>query len=746
MSTSNDITPLKDDHEPSPEVLQYYTPRRVGHLTSPSRSSSKLLLEILGSHRRSPNKRGILNTYKTESREISPIKTPNGRAGLSSPKKRSLPDLDKSARKRALKTTVSSRLMYEEYEEDTDIDEQDQRLARRIIKESRKAVTNDSDQDDEDFDSEEDYVRDYGSDVEFEEDISEKTKKYTRKARSFESKITTKSTEATSKKIGRPKTRESTPDGSPKKVGRPRTREVKQKKRVGRPSKSDVVIGKVKSIFQMDDDKFFHENKITYSESNTSSPIKNSDTLKSVNFDNTGESTYSLVPIVSGVTEMPIENTEHEEDNEKRFVPLPIPKLDESGHIMDQEYVEKYFPDSNIEAKYKGKLADERAFFLEGSEGYFEQHNTRVKSSANSLQQLAPKLEYDEFIPFVMLSKLLLGEERKNLIHLHKALYHQWCFELTQGFNLNFYGVGSKIDLILDFIENYLIDWYKETIDDVLPLILVINGYNPATKLKKIVLDIASALITPSKKKSHKVKFPKHVSECIPFLVEHMNKNRSKSNSAFVKPKLILTFHNIDGESLRDEKTQNLLSQLCSLPEVWLISSVDNINVSLLWDLFRLKNFNFIWHDLTTYHPYNVEVTFKDILSMGKSKKFVGNKGAKYVLASLTIKARQLYKILLIKQIDLMNDAASTKAGRVGLRGNIKLAVRFKEFFEACKDEFVTFNEISFRTLLGEFLEHKMCTLTKDESGTEVVFVPFSFDELKQLLHEVYEVSQNGSK
>lgn len=596
---------------------------------------------------------------------VLPVKTPNGRAGLRLPDRRSDTDLDRLARRRAWRT-------YEE--SDDELDDEDQRLADRIIRESKYSLG-----EDDEFETDDD---------DFEEELEPKRRR-TRTALPALS-------------AGLPK----------RKVGRPRIHEVRERRsRVGRPSKRDNVVNKVKSIFQMDDETLL-------------APVKREATPEpqkvqiEVNFDNSNM-LAAPVPIISGVPE----TANDKREVETKFEPMPIPRMDDTGRIDDPEYVAKYFPDVNLEDKYTTKLTDGRAFFLEGAEGYFEQHSARVKTSANSLLQLAPRLEYPEFREFVDLGRLIQKQPRDKLAAVHELMFPQWCFELSQGFNLNLFGVGSKI-LVVENFCSYVVEWLETVYASDIPPVFVINGYNPATKLKLVMHDLARQVV------GHKVS--KHASESVPLFIEYLQETRSDP----VRPKLILAIHNIDGESLRDEKTQNLVSQLAALPEVWLVASSDNINVSLLWDSFRIKNYNFIWHDATTYAPYLVELSFKDVLSMGKSKKFVGNKGAKYVLSSLTTNARNLYKILLTRQLEQMDRHAATRHGRVGLRGNLKLAITFKSFYTECLEQFVTSNEISFRILLGEFVEHKMCTLTKDESGTEMVFVPFSWDEIDQLLRE----------
>lgn len=728
---------------------------------------------------KSPGRRGIIKLEALVNNEvlISPFKTPNGRAGLPSPQKRSERELDQSAHKRASKAYI--RLMEEEDgpEDDLFLKQQELDLAEMIIEESKRSETTDAEeppsvpvtpqkrkrgrpkksevaareaqrqkeileltprrrerravverrlleqQEREELRLLEPASQAEGNRVKYEDDDSDLDDEI-----DFEEEL-----EDEIEKIKSPKKRLKKEKPTPKEPSERRTKK-------GRPSKQEKVTGKVHSIFQMDDLAFFQDS-IKPEKSPIPSPQRANPTF--LNFDNNGESTYSYIPTISGILE-PEPQVEEEVISVPKFEPLPVPELDDEGEIKDEQYVKKYFPNSQILSNFAGRLTDERAFFLEGSEGYFEQHNLRFRPSSSALMSKAPTLEYEEFIPMVKLGSLIHSKERTALYSLHQRLYNQWCFELSQGYNLNLYGVGSKINLILDFVNEYLLEWYEKTLqeDDEYPVVMVVNGYNPSTKLKTVVHDITSAIITPEVRKQNGLRMPKHVLEAFPFLIRFMKKQLTYHKNGLAKVKLILVVHNIDGEPFRDERSQNLLSQLAALPDVWLITSTDNISSSLLWDLYRFKNFNFLWHDTTTYEPYSVEMSFKDVLSMGRSKKFVGSKGAKWVLSSLSSNAKNLYRILLQMQLKVLEEHLGTKSGRTGLRANVKLGVEFKNLYSQCIEEYVTSNEMSFRSILGEYVEHKMCSLTKNASGTEVVFVPFTYDELGLILKEEFQIGE----
>ena len=529
---------------------------------------------------------------------------------------------------------------------------------------------------------------------------------------------------------------------------------MQRRTKKGRPSRQENVARRIFSIFKTDGDDPALEvtEKAPPQEAPRKAPESTSTRTVAIalNFDNKGASTFSDIPIVSG-----IKNPEpaHEDATEAptKFVPMPVPEVDNDGRIVDASYAETYLPGVVLPNNdgSSGRLIDERAYFLEGSEGYFEQHNLRFRPSASSLALNAPALGFEEYGPLIELGRLVHRQERDALAYLHRSLYHQWCFELSQGYSLNFFGVGSKTKVIMDFVEDYFVSWYRRVIcEDMeqMPPVMVINGYNPGAKLKAVLHDMTSAVLATSFATTTSVddsrfqpRMPKHVSEAFPFLTGHLKRQGSRNTTNRVtKASLVLVIHNLDGEGFRDQRSQNLLSELALLPNVWVIASTDNINLGLLWDLNRFKNFNFLWHNVTSYEPYTVELSFKDLLSMGKSKKFVGSRGASYVLASLTANAKKLYQVILEMQMATLNASVSTKTGVTGLKGSPKNSVELRAVYEKCVEGFIVSNEVNFKTMLGEYVEHKMCALTKDTGGQEVVYVPFTFDEMAKLLREEF--------
>jgi origin recognition complex subunit 2 len=199
---------------------------------------------------------------------------------------------------------------------------------------------------------------------------------------------------------------------------------------------------------------------------------------------------------------------------------------------------------------------------------------------------------------------------------------------------------------------------------------------------------------------------------------------------------LCVVIHNLDGEALRGEKSQALLARLAAIPEVMMIATVDHINAPVLWDAAKISQYNFLWHDLTTFEQYTTETAYDDPLALGRNRSTVGTKGAKYVLASLTANARALFQLLAAQQLEVMTE--DTSAG--GALGTIHHGVEFKLFYKRCVEQFIVSNELNFRTMLGEFVEHKMVIITKDQTGIETIYIPFTKEALEQAIEDIADM------
>ncbi|KAK9240931.1 origin recognition complex subunit 2-domain-containing protein [Lipomyces kononenkoae] len=360
---------------------------------------------------------------------------------------------------------------------------------------------------------------------------------------------------------------------------------------------------------------------------------------------------------------------------------------------------------------------------LDGADGYFDQHVTKATLSTNSISNL-PALTSTDYVTYVKQAEIYHKSSREALIKLHETLFPQWAFELSQGFNLVLYGVGSKRDLVLSFAEDYLYD----------TKVLVVNGYNPSTTIREVLASSAAILLNDPN-----VKIPKALPDVLSLIMN--TQEPGPFPCANYIPKLVLLIHNIDGEVFRNDRSQSALSRLASHNQVSLLATVDHINAPLLWDSAKLSALKFIWHDATTFASYTAETSFLDPLTLsGGSGRNLnggngpGHAGIRYVLESLTSNARGLYRVLISHQLQAVEDAkGETQDGR---NDSSRYGMEFKTLYQRCSEEFIVTNELNFRTMLTEFYEHEMLQSTKDLVGTEIIYAPFDADVLERLLED----------
>ncbi|CAH6723916.1 hypothetical protein CLIB1444_23S00342 [[Candida] jaroonii] len=716
--------------------------------------------------------------YKPNPFQLSPVKTPKGRAGLPSPKKRSIDNLNGSAVRRAINTRISTTLDDEDTFEDDELNHQDLEIAEAIIRESRETPGTS--------------INHYGSLIPLEDDESDESPRKRRTTKRIKYQISDDEPMSDDEVVINESSEEEKdevisdvesddlsdpPVEIPKQRGRrPKVQEFSSP--VKSPRKQ------VTSIFRRDDQTLFVENlspqRKLHSESlqNESLQTHNPQTQKPQTQKPQNQKPQNQKPqnqkdtiintllnlglldttkssIVTG-----IEKIDENSTTKEKLELLPVPRS--ADGTVPQEYIDKYLGDIKWEARPVNEAADDRAYFIEGTEGYFDQMSNRDRHSVMSLSSLGISLTHEEFSTNISMLERFKKDEINQLVNFHKQNFNQWSFELSQNFNLCFFGVGSKIDLLNQYASEHLINWVQSFYklgDDQLPKILVVNGYNPGIKLKEMFDGLVKELLAPEHRGHSGLTKP--LSESLPLLVRLVNKyrganvrdgdsdsegdgardgdteNGGKKAPVTATPKLILLVHCLDGEPLRDEKNQVHLSQLASLPEVLFISSVDNINFPLLWDSYKTENFRFLYHNLTTYKPLIVETSFKDALAYGKTRRTQSSRGAKFVLSALNENSKKMYKILLTLQLAKLKELNPKNTVKTS-RGNLRTSVDFKGYHEKCTQEFITSNEINFRSMFNEFTEHNMSVLTKDEGGTEKVYIPYTGEEMERLLKDSF--------
>lgn len=58
---------------------------------------------------------------------------------------------------------------------------------------------------------------------------------------------------------------------------------------------------------------------------------------------------------------------------------------------------------------------------------------------------------------------------------------------------------------------------------------------------------------------------------------------------------------------LRSPECQAVLGKIAATPDIHVVASIDHVNAPLLWDKCAAARFNWLYQELTTFMPYNVE-------------------------------------------------------------------------------------------------------------------------------------------
>ncbi len=89
-----------------------------------------------------------------------------------------------------------------------------------------------------------------------------------------------------------------------------------------------------------------------------------------------------------------------------------------------------------------------------------------------------------------------------------------------------------------------------------------------------------------------------------------------------------LVVHCIDAAPLRKPGIQSILAQLAAHPKTRLVCSADTPDFALLWDSGLRAAFDFVFHDCTTFAPYNAEIDVIDEVHelIGRKARRVGGK------------------------------------------------------------------------------------------------------------------------
>ncbi|KAJ2230566.1 Origin recognition complex subunit 2 [Coemansia sp. RSA 485] len=332
-------------------------------------------------------------------------------------------------------------------------------------------------------------------------------------------------------------------------------------------------------------------------------------------------------------------------------------------------------------------------------------HTTKgSKTSDNTLSRLPP-LSQAECRAILSKVSIKHKEELELLETLHRRQFGQWYFELSCGFNLVFYGYGSK---------RRLLNSLATKLSAKAPAVIV-NGYFPTLNFKQTLEKIITEILGFGDTTGSAADLAS--------LINGYFESKGRDID-----RMYIVVHNIDGPCLR--KHQAALAVLASCKNIHLMASIDHIEAPLIWDSSTTTRFNWAWHDLTTFEPYTVETSYENY---GTETTEIGPRGVLHVLASLTENAKNIFRILAEYQIteSVMDGDAAGAQKKTGAKAP---EMPYNGYFAACRDQFLVSSEMTFRSQLTEFRDHKVIQSRHATDGTEFVHIPLDAATLGTIL------------
>ncbi|XP_061926262.1 origin recognition complex subunit 2 [Entelurus aequoreus] len=330
-------------------------------------------------------------------------------------------------------------------------------------------------------------------------------------------------------------------------------------------------------------------------------------------------------------------------------------------------------------------------------EEYFEAHgSSKVVTSDRTLERLhTPKLDRETLVQLLEGKPSCYLAEIQQLHDKHKQHFSKWMLQLQLGFSVLLYGLGSKKFLLEDFRLSHLSQHIH----------LVVNGFFPSITLKSILNALTCDIL------EHQGSF-RTPSDQIQYISRALRESPDRH--------IYLLINNIDGPMLRGEKTQSALGQLASLPNIHLVATIDHINAPLVWDQFKQSQFNWLWWECVTFQHYAEETSYENSLLVQQTGALALS-SLTHVLRSLTPNARGIFKLLVEFQLENKDNPSYT-------------GLSFQDFYQRCRESFLVNSDLTLRTQLTEFRDHKLIRTRKGADGVECLSVAVTASTLMDYL------------
>ncbi|KAG8998428.1 Origin recognition complex subunit 2 [Tulasnella sp. JGI-2019a] len=437
-------------------------------------------------------------------------------------------------------------------------------------------------------------------------------------------------------------------------------------------------------------------------------------------------------------------------------------------------------------SKQKAKAASQSVLEVPGFitqtsfDVYFQQTSIPARTSTRMFTSELPTLSTQEYWDRLAASSSSSGTkheaELKRLRESHVKFFPRYMMELQAGFNILFYGFGSKRETLSQFARHCCAKKGD---------VVVFNGYRPGVSVKELLNQIdtlrgddTAASITTSLS-TIEIQAQRIYSHYLP------PASPNSDTPAATRP-LFIIIHNIESTGLRNQKSKAILALLASNPRIHLIGSVDHMNAPLIWRQSEAtgrghdapppaesghddtttaeRAFTWLWHDLTTFEHYDVELrasgkdlTSLTVLGSGKPKVNAAvsgalggpaatagpltEAGAHQVLSSVTERSRKIFFLLAKRQLAdidaeavVATDSPTKKANVTGPQMS-RHALSYESLFSLARESFIATSDQALRGLLQEFKDHGMVMMgASNTAGGEMIWIPVARNVLEKLV------------
>lgn len=381
-------------------------------------------------------------------------------------------------------------------------------------------------------------------------------------------------------------------------------------------------------------------------------------------------------------------------------------------------------------------------------DAYFLHALPAPRTSANVFSAQVQPLTFEEYSAILTsASPLTRHSVPSNWAETyHRPSFARFLRELEEGFNILFYGLGSKALILNGFASEFCSNRGH---------VVIVNSFQPNFGLKELLGSIE--------------KIPGI--QNLPLTSNNIEKQARRIYDFFAlfpaKHRLFLVIHNIDAPVFRTTKAKSCLSLLALNPRIHILASIDRINAPLLWSSAELstrkqeidlrgdalrRGYAWLWHDLTTLSPYDTELSHADRSSISGASALHGGAArnqqetggiaaangtymtetaAQHILVSVTQKAKRLFALLGARQLESMDEAADAAGTNAQ-----QYALGYDMLFSAARDNFIATNDTAMHSLLGEFRDHGLVLSAAqgDPGNGEVLWIPLRKERLAKIL------------